>query len=348
MPAQYMPPLLAPTSSTPPRETTYGIDDMEWVESILAPTPPVTASQGISNDKKGNALSTNDDISWPLDIMRQLPTASPDPNIIPPLARGLFPSSASDTSTTTDSTMPLASNNHQPAFSNAMQAIHDDQQCFHGVKETTQAIAQMFGTGVFDVPTQAADTQATSVGQWTQQTFHDAYQRCYGAIEALYSIQQAFRNAQVMYGTQPQQIFRYILENLGTIFNTAMQTTGEAPQLEVDLPWSLQHAMQAIDNTSQSVTGALPTPILPPLRPRLNQTPYMSGEHNCHSCGLGFHSKNSLEKHNGNVRHHTRLQELNPDTELHPRQVLCNQCGHAFADAYSLSRHKKKHHAESA
>ena len=243
------------------------------MDQIFAPMLFATASQGINNDEEDNALNTNDDISRPVDIMRQLPTASPDPNIIQPLARGLFPSSASDTSTTTDSTgqnMPSASNDHQPAFPN------------------------------------------------------------------------------VMYGTQPQQIFRYILENLGTIFNTAMQTTGNASQLEVDLLQFLWNTMQAVDNMSQSVTGALPTPILPPLRPRPNQTPYMSGEHNCHSCELGYNSKSGLEKHKGSAKHHTRLQELNPDTELRPRRVLCDQCESAFADAYSLSRHKKKQHAESA
>ena len=242
--------------------------------------------------------------------------------------------------------MPSASND-QPTFPNAMQANYDNQQGFHGVKEPTQTIAQMFGTGAFNIPTQAANAQATGVGQWIQQTSHDAHQGCYGAIKALYSIQQAFNNAQAMYDTLRQQIFEHILGNPGTIFNTAMQTAGNAPQLEVDLPRFLQHAMQP-DNMSQNVTGALPTQVLPPLRPRPNQTPYMSGEHDCHPCILGFASKNGLEKHEGTAKHDKRMRLLNLDAESHVHKVLCDYCEGEFADAYTLSRHQKSRHGVSA
>lgn len=326
---------------------------MPWADQVFAPTLPATASKGINDDKEGNALTTNNYISRLMSFIREFQIASPYPDIIQPLVQGPFPSSTSHTLTTTDSAgqnVPSALNNYQPTFPIVTHVDHDNQQGFDGVKEPDQTIAQRFGAGAFNFPAEAANAQATGVGQWTQQTSHDAHQGIYGAPEVVYDVRQAFNNAQAqaMYGNHLQQTFRYFLENIGTNLNTAMQTAGDAPQLKVDLRQFLQNAMQAVDNMPQSVTEALPAAIFPPSHPRPNQTLYKSGEHNCYPCILGFASKNGLEKHEGTAKHDKRMRLLNPDAESHVQKVLCVYCEGRFANACTLSRHQKSQHRESA
>lgn len=211
------------------------------------------------------------------------------------------------------------------------QTFCGGQQAFFNEMETAFGVQQMLPDGQNDF----------------LQIFGGAAERFYPSIQSVLDgtlLDSAQENG---YDALPiHQDALQFFANIGPTSRAAEHTNGDVAQF--DVAQFMQDALHPFEGVPQGDDEALPIAIPPPPGPRRNQTPYLSGEHNCHPCRLGFNARGDLARHEGTAKHDRRMRQLNPNAESQLRLALCDVCGGTFANPYTVSKHKETQHVESA
>ncbi|ETW75904.1 hypothetical protein HETIRDRAFT_390334 [Heterobasidion irregulare TC 32-1] len=218
----------------------------------------------------------------------------------------------------------------------AQEGQYDIQQTFCGGQ---QAFFNETETAYDD-----RDSQSDSL-----QIFGDASETFYPSIQSVQSVlDDTLLNDAQENGYDALPIHHEAsrsFENIEPTPSAAEYANGDVAQF--DVPQFVQDALHPFRGVPQGVAKALPIVVPPPPNPRRNQTPYLSGEHNCHPCRLGFNARGDVARHEGTAKHDRRMRQLNPNAESKLRLAWCNVCGGAFANAYTVSKHKATQHVES-
>ena len=225
---------------------------------------------------------------------------------------------------------------------------YEGHRSSYAVQEDQYDIQQRFcgGQQAFFNETETAyddhDSHSNSL-----QIFDDASETFYSSIQSvldgtfLDGAQENWYDA-----LQIHQDVSQFFANIGQTSSAAEYTNGDVAQF--DVPQFMQDALHPFEGVPQGVAEALPIVVPPPPNPRRNQTPYLSGEHNCHPCRLGFNARGDVARHEGTAKHDRRMRQLNPNAESKLRLAWCDVCGGMFANAYTVSKHKATQHVESA